>query len=109
MVGAGGISQTLAALGDGSQMVGCAIDHGVIRMVCVGTDLNDHLVPTPLLWAELPLYQIRLPRAPSSLALGTSRDGAPTASLSKMSVSKEQNCTKKIFSNENIHTAVFLC
>lgn len=31
MVGAGGISQTLAALGDGSQMVGCAIDHGVIE------------------------------------------------------------------------------
>lgn len=31
VVGAGGISQTLAALGDGSQMVGCAIDHGVIE------------------------------------------------------------------------------
>lgn len=31
LVGAGGNSQTLAVLGDGSQMVGCAIYHGVIE------------------------------------------------------------------------------
>jgi len=33
-------------------------------------DLKDHLVPTPLRW-------IRLPWAPSSLALNTSRNGPP--------------------------------
>jgi len=47
----------------------------------VGRDLKTHPVTTSLLWLGLPPYQMRLPRAPSNLALCASRDGAPTSSL----------------------------
>jgi len=47
-------------------------------MVSVGRDLKAHPVPTPAMgW--FPPHQLRLPRTPFSLALGTSRDGAPSA------------------------------
>jgi len=43
-------------------------------------DLKDYLVPAPCCGQGChPAAQ--LPRAPSNLALSTSRDGAPTASL----------------------------
>jgi len=47
------------------------------RMAWVGRDLKDHESPTPLTGraTNLPIYKTRLPRAPSSLALNTSRDG----------------------------------
>jgi len=49
-------------------------------MVWVGRDLSDHLVPTPCYrQGHLPLDS--LPKAPSSLALNASREGASTASL----------------------------
>lgn len=35
----------------------------------VGRDLKTHPVTTSLLWSGLPPYQMRLPRAPSNLAL----------------------------------------
>ena len=53
------------------------------RMVCVGRDLKDHLVPAPATGRDT-FHQTRLPRAPSSLALGTARDGAPTAALGSL-------------------------
>ena len=52
-------------------------------MAWVGRDLKAHPVPTPLPQSVCP-HQIRLPRAPSILALNASRDGAPTASLDNM-------------------------
>ena len=48
------------------------------QMVWVGRDLAAHLAPAPC-HGQGPLHQPRLPPAPSSLALGTARDGAPTA------------------------------
>ena len=55
-------------------------------MAWVGRDLKDHESPTPLLGraTNLPLYQTRLPRASSNLALNTSRDGASTTSLGSL-------------------------
>jgi len=48
-------------------------------MVSVGRDLKAHPVPNPAMgW--FPPHQLRLPRTPFSLALGTSRDGAPQQS-----------------------------
>jgi len=38
-------------------------------------DLKAHATPTPAM-GRAALYQLRLPRAPSNLALSTSRDGA---------------------------------
>jgi len=49
-------------------------------MVRVGRNLKAQPVPT-LAKGKDNTYQLRLPRAKSSLALNTSRDGAPTASL----------------------------
>ena len=46
----------------------------------VGRDHEAHPVPITCYELIAP-HQLRLPRAPSSLALSTSRDGAPTASL----------------------------
>ena len=45
-----------------------------------GRDLTDHPAPTPTMGRAAP-HQLRLPRAPSNLALNASRDGAPTDSL----------------------------
>jgi len=39
------------------------------------TDLKAHAAPTPAV-GRAALHQLRLPRAPSNLALSTSRDGA---------------------------------
>jgi len=39
-------------------------------------DLKAHAAPTPAMGRAAP-HQLRLPRAPSNLALGASRDGAP--------------------------------
>jgi len=52
-------------------------------MVWVGRDLKAHPDPTPCggLGAT---HQLRLPRAPSNLALRTSRDGAPQAFLDSL-------------------------
>ena len=52
------------------------------RMARVGRDLRDHEAPTPMPQAGPPAS--RLPRAPSNLALNTSRDGASTASLGSL-------------------------
>jgi len=52
------------------------------RMVWLGRDLTDHLVPTPLPWSELP--SAWWSTDPSNLALNSSRDGAPTASLGSL-------------------------
>ena len=54
-------------------------NHG---MAWVGRDLKDHESPTPLPGraTSLPIYSTRLPRAPSNLALNTSRDRASTTS-----------------------------
>ena len=41
-----------------------------------GKDLKDHLIPTPAMGRAAP-HQLRLPMAPSNLALHASRDGAP--------------------------------
>ena len=46
----------------------------------VGRDLKAHPVP-PRAMGRAATQQLRLPRAPSSLALNAPRDGAPTASL----------------------------
>ena len=43
------------------------------RMIWVG---GNHPAPTPAMGRAAP-HQLRLPRAPSNLALSTSRDGAP--------------------------------
>jgi len=53
-------------------------------MVLVGGDLKVHPVPAPCVVGRAATHQIRLPRAPSNLALDTSRDGAPTASLGSL-------------------------
>lgn len=45
------------------------------RMIWVGKDLKEHLIPIPLPW---------LFKAPSRLALNTVREGAPPASLGKL-------------------------
>jgi len=45
-------------------------------MVWVRTDLEDHLVPTPAM-VRAATHQLRLPRAPSNLALSATRDGEP--------------------------------
>jgi len=49
-------------------------------MAQVRWDPKVHPVPTPAVGRDT-ILQLRLPRAPSSLAWSTSRDGAPTASL----------------------------
>uniref|UniRef100_A0A8V0YXK1 Lipoyl synthase, mitochondrial n=1 Tax=Gallus gallus TaxID=9031 RepID=A0A8V0YXK1_CHICK len=59
------------------------------RMARVGRDLKYHQAPTSLSQAGLPTSTLntaraRLPRAPSNLALNTSRDGASTASLGSL-------------------------
>jgi len=41
-----------------------------------GRDLTGHPAPHPAVGRAAP-HQFRLPRAPSKLALSTSRDGAP--------------------------------
>jgi len=48
-------------------------------MVWVGRDLKDHQAPTTCYGLVGP-HQLRLPRAPSILALGTSRGGTPQLS-----------------------------
>ena len=45
-------------------------------MVWVGRDLKAHAAPTPAIGRAAP-HQLRLHRAPSDLALSTSRDGVP--------------------------------
>jgi len=47
-------------------------------MAWAGRDLEAHPVPTPC-HGLVATHQIRLPRAPSNLALKASRDGASTA------------------------------
>ena len=47
------------------------------RMAWVGGDLKGHPVPSPAMGSAA-THQIRLPRAPSSLGLSASRDGAST-------------------------------
>ena len=48
------------------------------RIVWVGGDFKALPAPTPCHGLVVP-HQLRLPRAPSNLALSTSRDGSPTA------------------------------
>jgi len=45
-------------------------------MVWVGRDLKAHAAPTPAIGRTAP-HQLRLHRAPSDLALSTSRYGVP--------------------------------
>ena len=49
-------------------------------MAWFGRDLKAHPAPNPAVGRAAP-HQLRLPRAPSNLALSASRDVAPTASL----------------------------
>jgi len=53
-------------------------------MVWVGTDLKDHLVPTPPATSRDIFHQPRVLRAPSNLALNPAREGASTASLGSL-------------------------
>jgi len=61
----------------------CPFNH---RMAQVGRDFKDHEAPTPPAAGRATnlhiSYQPRLPRAPSNLALNTSRDGRGIHSLS---------------------------
>lgn len=43
-------------------------------MALIGGDLNEHPVPTPLLWAGCP-SKVQATQGPSELALGTARMG----------------------------------
>ena len=52
------------------------------RMAWVGRDLRDH--PAPPTMGRDTFHYTRLLKAPSSLALNTSRDGASTASLDSL-------------------------
>jgi len=52
-------------------------------MVWIGRDVEAHLVPTPAMGRDTS-HQIGLLKAPSSLALSTAGDGAPTASLGSL-------------------------
>jgi len=52
-------------------------------MIWVGRDFKDYLVPTPAMGRDT-FHQTRLLKAPSSLALNTSREGAATASLGNL-------------------------
>jgi len=45
-------------------------------MAWIERDLKAHPAPTPAMGRAAP-YPLRLPRAPSNLALSASRDGAP--------------------------------
>jgi len=54
------------------------------RMVWAGRDLKEHPA-NPLPWAGCP-HQLRLLRAPSNLAMSTTRDGDPQPSGQSMSV-----------------------
>ena len=45
-------------------------------MIWVGRNLTAHPTPNPIVGRAAP-HQLRLPRAPSNLALSASRDGAP--------------------------------
>jgi len=54
-------------------------------MVRVGRDLKDHLVPTPPAMGRDTFHWTRVLKVPSNLALNTSREGAATASLGKLS------------------------
>jgi len=49
-------------------------------MVRVGRDLKDHLGPTPPAMGRDTFHQVRLLRAPSNLALNTTRKGSSTTS-----------------------------
>jgi len=53
--------------------------HRIIEWLRLEGTLKIIKLQSPFPWAGLPPHQIRLPRAPSSLALNSSRDGAPTA------------------------------
>ena len=46
------------------------------RTVWAGRDFKAHATPIPTVGRAAP-HQLRLPRAPSNLALSASRDGAP--------------------------------
>ena len=62
-------------------------------MAWIRRDLKDHGCPTllPGRATNLPIYQPRLPRAPSNLALNTSRDGASTTSLGSQPIPAPHN------------------
>jgi len=70
-------------------------------MAWVGRDLKDREAPPPLPGraTNLPIYLTRLPRAPSHLALNTSRDGASTTSLGNHTVYGRHSDVKQ--SNED--------
>jgi len=53
-------------------------------MVWVERDLKAHPVLTPLLVGRAATHQLRLPSAPSNLAMNASGDGASTASLGSL-------------------------
>jgi len=49
-------------------------------MAWVGRDLKDHLAPDSF-YELVAIHQLRLPRAPSNLALDTPREWGPHSSL----------------------------
>ena len=47
-------------------------------MIWVGSDIEDHLIPTPPTIGRDTFHQTKLLKAPSNLALNVSREGAST-------------------------------
>jgi len=67
--------------------------------------VKDHLVPTPLPWAGTP--STRLLKAPSNLALNTSREGASTAPLGNLFQCLTTLIVKKFFLISNLNLPSF--
>jgi len=77
------------------------------RMVWVGKDLKDHLVPTALATGRDTFHQTRLLKAPAYPALNTTREGAATASLGKLCQGLTTLRVKKFFLLSNLNLPSF--
>jgi len=70
------------------------------RTAQVGGELKAHPVPPPAMGRAAP-HQLRLPRAPSHLALSACRDGAPTALWAAVPAPHRPNCARTGNRGEN--------
>jgi len=77
------------------------------RMVWVGRDLKDHLVPTPPAMSRDIFHQPRVLRAPSNLALNTAREGAATASLDSLGQCLTTLMVKNFFLTSDLNLPSF--
>jgi len=77
------------------------------RMVRVGKDLKDHLVPTPPAMSRDIFHQPGVLRAPSSLALNPAREGASTASLGNLGQCFSTLMVKNFFLIPNLNLPSF--